>query len=192
VTERTAQPAARLPGRLLFIGLAVAAFAIDRVAKVLVVDQLAVGARRDLLGGVLELRHIHNRGIAFGLFSGAGSLVVFGSLLVGVLLFIFLLRVEPSDHATIAGGGLITGGAIGNLVDRITQGYVTDFLHLPKWPTFNVADVAICVGVALVILMQLVQGRREALAERADHAERAETTAHAHPATLEPDGTANS
>lgn len=156
-----------MTGRILYIVVAVVAFALDRVTKLLVEQNLRLGERHELVGSLLELRHVHNRGIAFGLFSGAGSIVVAGTLLVGVLLFVFLLRVEPSDLLTITGGALITGGAIGNLVDRVQYRYVIDFLHLPKWPTFNLADVWITVGVVLVLLAQLIAIRDEARAERA-------------------------
>lgn len=150
--------------RVLFVVIAVVAFALDRLTKVLVEQRLQIGERVQLVPDVLDLRHVRNRGIAFGLFSDSGSLVVGGTLVVGALLFLFLLRVDPEDLLTVVGGALITGGALGNLVDRVQQGYVTDFLHLPHWPTFNVADSCIVVGVALVVLSQL-------LAIRSEHAE---------------------
>lgn len=156
-----------MTGRILFVVVAVVSFVADRVAKLLVVDNIAVGERIDVFGEWLQLRHVHNRGIAFGLFSDAGSLVVIGSLLVGVLLFVFLLRVEPEDLLTVVGGALITGGALGNLVDRVQYRYVIDFLHLPNWPTFNVADIAITLGVATVLIAQLLAMRDEIRAERA-------------------------
>lgn len=148
-------------GRILFIVVAVAGFVADRIAKMLVQQNLAVGERIELLDPILELRHVHNRGIAFGLFSGAGSIVVVGTLLVGILLFVFLLRVEPEDRLTLLGGSLITGGALGNLADRVQYRYVIDFIHVPNWPTFNVADICISVGVALVLISQLIAIRRE-------------------------------
>jgi signal peptidase II len=154
-------------GRILFVIVAVASFALDRLTKLLVEQQLRVGEQVSVIGDLLQLRHVRNRGIAFGLFSDAGMLVVVGTLIVGVLLFVFMLRVQPDDLLTITGGALITGGAMGNLVDRVQYHYVVDFLHLPSWPTFNVADVCITVGVVLVLLAQLVAMRRELREERA-------------------------
>lgn len=156
----------RVKGRILFVAIAVVTFAIDRVLKVLVQERLAVGERVQLVEGVLQLKHVHNRGIAFGLLSGAGGLVVIGSLVVAALLFTFLLRVEPSDLLTVTGGALITGGAIGNLVDRVQLGYVVDYIDLPRFPTFNAADVWITTGVVLVLVAQLVAVRREQLEAR--------------------------
>jgi signal peptidase II len=149
--------------RLLFVVLAVTTFVLDRVTKLLVERSMHLGEHIDVVSGVFELRRVHNPGIAFGMFSGSGSLVVLGSVLVAVLLFYFLLRVEPDDWATLVGGALITGGAAGNLVDRIQHGYVIDFARVPKVPafqTFNVADVGIVCGVVLVILAQLLASRR--------------------------------
>lgn len=142
-------------GRILFIVVAVVSFALDRLTKLLVEAELALGERRDVIDGVLELRHIRNDGIAFGLLAGYGSVIVAGTLVVGALLFFFMLKVEPEDLLTLLGGAFITGGAMGNLVDRVQHQYVVDFLHLPHWPTFNVADIAITLGVALVVLGQI-------------------------------------
>lgn len=147
--------------RILFVVVAVVAFAIDRALKVVVREELTVGERVQLIGDTLALQHVHNPGVAFGLLSGAGGLVVIGSLVVGALLFTFLLRVEPEDTLTVVGGALITGGALGNLVDRVQQGYVTDYIDLPRWPTFNAADVWITVGVVCVLVAQLVAIRDE-------------------------------
>ncbi|MCB0877504.1 MAG: signal peptidase II [Thermoleophilia bacterium] len=143
-------------GRILFVVVAVAAFAIDRVLKLVVQDQLDVGEYRQVLGDLLQLHHVQNPGIAFGWLSGAGGLVVVGSLVVGVLLFTFMLRVDPDDLLTVIGGALITGGALGNLVDRVQHSYVTDYLQLPNFPTFNFADACITVGVIMVLLAQLL------------------------------------
>lgn len=145
----------RVTGRILFIVVAVATFAIDRFSKLMVRAELEVGEHVSVVGDLFELRHIRNTGIAFGMFSGMGQVIVFGSLIVGVLLFVFMLRVEPDDLMTVLGGALITGGAMGNLVDRVQHSYVTDFLHLPRFPTFNVADIAITFGVIFVIVAQV-------------------------------------
>lgn len=155
-----------MAARIIFVFLAVVSFAIDRVTKVLAQEELAPGERVRVVGEWLQLRYVENRGIAFGLFSDLGLIVVFGTLVVGGLLFFFMLHVEPEDRLTIAGGGLITGGALGNLVDRVQYRYVIDFIQVPRWPTFNVADIAITVGVALVLLAQVIAMRAEARAAR--------------------------
>lgn len=176
-----------MTARILFVVVAVLTFAIDRIAKVLVERRIALGDRVEVIGNLFELRHVRNSGIAFGLFSNAGSLVVAGTLLVGALLFVFMLRVEPEDLMTVLGGALITGGALGNLVDRISYSYVIDFLHLPHWPTFNVADVAIVAGVSVVVLAQLLAMRDEIRLARATPASTStDTDAQPHPSEGDP------
>lgn len=157
-------------GRIAFIVVAVLVFALDRVTKLVVESRITLGDHVDVVGDLLQLRHVRNRGIAFGMFSDAGSLVLAGSIVVGVLLFVFLMRVEPGDLLTIIGGALVTGGALGNLYDRIQYRYVVDFINLPNFPTFNVADIAITFGVVLIVLGQVRDMRRELRESREESA----------------------
>lgn len=142
-------------GRVLFVVVAVLGFALDRATKLIVNAQLGLGEHHGLIAHVLEFRYVRNSGIAFGLLANRGSLVLGGSIVVGILLFVFLLRVHPGDYLTITGGALVTAGALGNLYDRIDYRYVIDFIHISHWPTFNVADICITFGVVLIVLGQL-------------------------------------
>ena len=132
---------------------ATAAFviAVDQLAKVLIRSSMVVGERRDLLGPV-DLLSVRNSGVAFGAFSGAG-LVVFllTAAALGGVLYWFSRR--PADSEAWFPAGLIVGGAMGNLIDRVVSGEVTDYLKLPHWPAFNVADIAITIGVVLLIFV---------------------------------------
>lgn len=147
-------------GRVLFVAVAVAVFIADRVTKLLVEQELRLG-EQILVFGDIGLRHARNSGIAFGLLAETGSLVVVGSVMVAILMFVFMLRVDPTDLLTVLGGALITGGALGNLVDRVQHGHVVDFLHVSRFPTFNIADVAITCGVIAVVAGQLRAARHE-------------------------------
>jgi signal peptidase II len=146
----------------IFVAIAIGVFVLDRILKIIVVDQMQVGDRHVLIDPVLELRYVQNPGIAFGLLAGHGPIVLGASLIVGILMVIVLLRIEGNDRWTLFGGALITGGAFGNLVDRIQQSYVVDYIHLPNWPTFNAADIAIVSGVVCVLVGQLLQGMKHA------------------------------
>jgi signal peptidase II len=117
---------------------------------------------------VLSLRQVRNDGIAFGLLGGLGGALALASAVVALLLFFFISRLPDSSRASAVGVALIGGGAIGNLVDRVAAGEVVDFLKLPHWPWFNVADVGITLGVVVVVLAQL----RDAASERAADAGR--------------------
>lgn len=134
---------------------------------VLVFDQVTKLAARDLLTpgdpeqivGPLSLTLSFNDGIAFGLAGGIGFPVVLFSLFALILLGVFIAGAPPG-WLTAVSGGLILGGALGNLVDRILEGEVTDFISLPWWPTFNFADIGITVGVVLLVI-SVIRGDRE-------------------------------
>lgn len=129
-------------------GVAAIALASDVVAKMVGVATLTAGPVD--LPGPLDLRLVHNSGVAFGVGSGLpGGLVVGGTAAVTVLLAVVMWR---GGFPPLA-GGLILGGAIANVVDRIGDGVVIDVFDLGWWPTFNLADVWITLGFAMVILL---------------------------------------
>ena len=141
-----------------------AAVALDQASKGLVRDRIARGETVEVLP-FLDLENTRNDGIAFGLAGDipAGVIAVAIGLLVGLLAFI-TLRGEPRPYVWLP-AGLLVGGALGNLIDRIRAGAVTDFIALPNWPTFNLADVSITVGVILLLLLPELARRRDAREE---------------------------
>jgi signal peptidase II len=135
--------------------------ALDQVSKALVRRDIAPGERRDLLPG-LDLVNVRNRGVAFGMFSDGGTvLVVIGAAALVALLAFFLTHTRRP--LVWLPTGLLIGGAAGNLIDRAHQGSVTDFIDPPRWPAFNLADVSITFGVlALLYVLEGPPRRREA------------------------------
>ncbi len=132
-------------------GLALGVLALDQLTKVLVRANVERGEQIALLLGV-DLVHVRNTGVAFSLFSGGGTALVVIPLvaLLGLLAFL-LLGPAASRPLVWLPSGLILGGALGNLVDRVRAGAVTDFIDPPYWPAFNVADVAITFGVVALL-----------------------------------------
>ncbi|HEX7291238.1 MAG TPA: signal peptidase II [Conexibacter sp.] len=127
---------------------------VDQGTKALVRSSIAPGEQRDVLGP-LSFVHVHNRGVAFGFLGGGGVLVLVVTLAALALLVGYFARHADRPLLWLP-TGLVLGGALGNLVDRVRQGYVTDFVHFPHWPAFNVADVCITCGVvALVLVLEL-------------------------------------
>jgi signal peptidase II len=118
---------------------------IDQVTKRLVQSGIAEGDRNGVFPGV-ELVHVRNHGVAFGAFAGGGAIVavVIGAALVALV--VWFLRHTTTPLAWLP-TGLLLGGAVGNIFDRVRDGAVTDFVKFPAWPAFNVADIAITVGV---------------------------------------------
>jgi signal peptidase II len=133
-----------------------AVVAVDQLTKHFVRSGIAIGEVKKFLPAV-NLVDVRNSGVAFGVFSGGGALVlVFTFLALALLLGYFARR--PERPWLWLPAGLLTGGALGNLFDRLVHGSVTDFIKLPLWPAFNIADMAITFGV--LALLYVLEGRR--------------------------------
>ncbi len=129
-------------------------FIADQGLKAVVEGSMRVGESIPLVPGFLSLTHIKNDGGAFGILGGSQLVLLAGSAVaVGVVLWMLLSG--PGSGMTTYGGGLILGGAAGNLLDRLTAGEVTDYVHFSFWYVFNAADAAITVGVGLLLLSAL-------------------------------------
>lgn len=137
---------------------------LDQASKAAVVRVMAFGESISVWPPVLRLTLWKNTGIAFGLLSGAsGAVGALAALTALFLLFYNRGRWQTSRLVRI-GLGMVLGGAIGNLVDRARLGYVVDFLELPYWPVFNIADACIVVGGALLAWSALRRGSGSELA----------------------------
>jgi signal peptidase II len=135
-------------------------FLADQAAKAAVEDRLVIGEQVDVLGP-LGLTLSHNRGVAFGLAGGAGVGLVLVTL--GALAVIgYLFSRKPERPGMWVAVGLLAGGALGNLADRIRADAVTDYVDVGSWPPFNLADAAITCGVILLVLLYLRDAEAEA------------------------------
>jgi signal peptidase II len=130
----------------------------------LVVDQLSKAIVRIYLpsstsvsiDGFLRLQQVRNPGTAFGIIRGESWMLFLGSIVVLLVLLLALWKWgEPGSHLFQVGLGLIIGGAIGNIIDRIVLGEVVDFIDFKIWPVFNIADFAIVVGVLITMIIVL-------------------------------------
>jgi signal peptidase II len=133
--------------------------AADQAAKAAIEANLAIGEDVDALGP-LGLTLSHNRGVAFGLAGGAGAPLILVTLVaLGAVGYLFAR--SPTRPGMWVAAGLLAGGAIGNLVDRVRAGAVTDFVDLSPWPPFNLADMAVVAGVLLLVFIYLRDAERE-------------------------------
>lgn len=146
MTGRGASPVAR--AWLTAALIAVSVTGADQLSKEAIERNLVPG-EVVAVAGPLELTHVTNTGIAFGLAGGGGiAIVIFTAVALAAMLAIFARQARRPGMPLAV--GLLVGGAVGNLIDRIAQEAVTDFVKLPFWPSFNVADVAITVGVLIL------------------------------------------
>ena len=134
--------------------VAAATVAADQAVKALVRTTIERGERVDLILGI-DLVNARNRGIACGMFSDGGILLVLFAVAALIALLVFFVRHRDRPLVWLP-TGLLIGGATGNLIDRTREGAVTDWFDLPYWPAFNLADVAITFGV--LTLLYVLEG----------------------------------
>lgn len=152
----SATPSSRIGAFVRAGALAAVVLVLDRVTKSVVSSSIPVGQHRNFLPAV-QLVHVRNTGVAFSLFAGGGAPVLILTLAALAALVSYLAR-RPERRGLWVPTGLLIGGAVGNLIDRIGSGAVTDFIKLPHWPAFNVADMSITFGV--LALLWVIEGRR--------------------------------
>ncbi|KKZ13719.1 MAG: hypothetical protein TH68_06305 [Candidatus Synechococcus spongiarum 142] len=150
----------RLAGVSLLV--ATGGVALDQLSKALMVHQLRLGQVQPALPGLLQWRRVENTGAAFSLFHGGVVWLGLISLLVSLGLVLWLLSRPPRRLLSAVAYGLVLAGALGNGLDRWFRGAVVDWIELVPiaFPVFNLADVAINVAVALLLLEALLQSRR--------------------------------
>jgi signal peptidase II len=165
VPEASPTPAPKDPllstRRLLYLGVALGIVALDQLSKWVIVHRIPLHTGFWVIDGLFEVTHVKNTGAAFGLFAQLEHplrAVFLNSVAFIVFLAVLVYSLKtPSGHTRLQTGlSLILGGAVGNLIDRVRLGCVTDFLNVYigsyQWPTFNVADSAITVGVTILAL----------------------------------------
>ena len=124
---------------------------VDQISKWLVISNMEFGNSIPLIKGIISLTYVQNQGAAFGLFAGNTWIFIVSAVLAVLVISVYNYRNPLPNNIQII-LGLITGGAIGNLIDRFRYQYVIDFFDLGWWPVFNVADMAIvCGGILLII-----------------------------------------
>ncbi len=142
----------------LMVIIALAVVALDQLVKAIVRASVAPGDVVDVVPGV-DLVHTTNTGIAFSLFSGRTGVIAVLTFVAIAVIAVVLVAYAGEHRLVAVGGGLVLGGSIGNLIDRISRGGVTDFIAIGPWPPFNVADMAITSGaVILVVALLLASG----------------------------------
>ena len=144
--------------------LAVCVLVADQASKALVRRSVGRDERIDVVPG-LDIVNTRNTGVAFGFFAGGGTIVALVAALALVALLVFFATHLARPLVWLP-TGLLVGGALGNLIDRAREGAVTDFVDLPLWPAFNIADAAITLGV--LALLYVLEGPPSRGSDRRD------------------------
>jgi signal peptidase II len=170
----SARPQGFFRWRAAYLFAAAALYMADQASKAWALQRLKTGEVVRVIDGFVQLSYAENPGIAFGQLQEGGQfgrwmLAALASLaVVGLLLYFF--RTRRTDDRLLGAIALLLAGVGGNLTDRIRLGHVIDFIDVfvgsYQWPTFNVADAAICAGAALLALDLILEGRREARAAK--------------------------
>lgn len=149
---------------VLLVAVAAIIFIADQATKAMVAGGIVLNGRVNVVGDLVQLWHVRNSGAAFSLFQG-GTLLFLVVTVVAIGMIVYFHRTfrgrSPWLQVVL---GVILGGTAGNLVDRLRFGYVTDFLSVGvgdvRWPTFNVADSSVVVGIGLLVIYLFVTDRR--------------------------------
>jgi signal peptidase II len=128
--------------------------ALDQATKQIAIRNVAPGDPVEVIFG-FKVSNVRNDGIAFGLLNGAGDALVIALTMGALVMLVAYFAINAARPDLWLATGLVVGGALGNLADRVRIGAAIDFLDPPLWPAFNVADVAIVIGVALLVFALL-------------------------------------
>jgi signal peptidase II len=174
LSDQAPGPAARWSARRhlgLWALIAVVVYVLDQVTKWVAQDRLTVGVPRHVLGRWVELDLTHNAGAAFSM--GTGYTILLTLLAIAVIVVCVRVAGRLGSARWAVALGLLLGGALGNVTDRLVRspgplrGHVVDFIRIPHWPVFNVADASICLSAALVVLLSMRGVRLDG--SRAEH-----------------------
>ena len=137
-----------------FLGLLIA----DQAVKHLVRTTMVQGQSIPIIENIFHITYIENPGAAFGILANQRMLfLILTAVIVGVMIYLYC-SLSNKKSLTAISLGIVVSGAIGNFIDRFMQGTVTDFLDFRIWPIFNIADIAICVGLALICYFIIING----------------------------------
>ncbi len=158
--RRSSGVSARLRRDAPFFLIAAAVIVLDQLTKAIIRGNLALGDAWPSDDWLVKITHVTNSGAAFGILQGQGLFLTITAF-VGMAAIIFYYAYPPFEHGLLRVAlGLQLGGAIGNLLDRLRFGEVTDFIQFPHYPAFNVADSSICIGLAIIVgFFVLKEGR---------------------------------
>ena len=146
---------------MIYLLLIVAVMVLDRVVKIAVTTNMTPGESIPVLESIFHITYVQNTGAAFSMLQGPPTLLIVIPGIVLAIGIIFVCAMAKSfNRIFLFSVSLICGGGLGNLTDRIAQGYVTDMFDFRIFPVFNVADICVCVGCGLLVLYMIIDANR--------------------------------
>jgi len=139
---------------MIYIIITLVLIALDQAAKFVARKLLAGAGAVDFIKNIMDFVYVENRGAAFGMMQNTRWFLIAITFVVLVALLIYVIKNKSKTPLFLSAASLIFAGGIGNLIDRIAFGYVTDFLHFlfMDFPCFNIADICVCIGAVLMII----------------------------------------
>ncbi|MCM3738410.1 signal peptidase II [Bacillus cytotoxicus] len=149
---------------MIYYLIALFVIAIDQVSKWIIVKEMELGESIPIIDNVLYITSHRNRGAAWGILENRMWFFYVITVVFVIFILFYMKKYAKTDRLLGVSLGLILGGAIGNFIDRVVRKEVVDFIHTYifsyNFPVFNVADSALCVGVALIIIQTLLEGKK--------------------------------
>ena len=138
---------------IIIFSVALFIIILDQLTKILVRHYLKLNQSIRIIKNILHLTYITNTGSAFGLFKGFNLVFLLFSIIVIIVIFYFMKNIKENEKTLQFSIGLLLGGTIGNLIDRLLYGTVTDFIDFRIWPVFNAADSAVTISIIFLIIL---------------------------------------
>jgi len=126
---------------------------LDQFTKFLIKQNFQLNQSIPIIKNIFHLTYITNSGSAFGLFKGINPFFILFSIVVIIAIFYYLKKIVENETLLQFAAGLLLGGTLGNLIDRLVYGAVTDFIDFRIWPVFNIADSSVTISIALLIIL---------------------------------------
>lgn len=148
---------------IILLGWSIIIVILDQVTKALVKEYMKIGESIAIIGDALRLTYIKNPGMAFGIIVGGKLFYTIFASLACVVILIYLFRLKPEHFWPRLALSFILGGALGNLIDRMRQSEVVDFIEIRiiRWPVFNLADIAVTIGMVILIAVVIFNKNRD-------------------------------
>jgi len=146
---------------MIYLLLIVAVMVLDRVVKIAVTTNMEPGDTIPVIDHIFHITYVQNTGAAFSMLQGHPTLlIVFPAIVIGIGIIFVLVMSKAFNRIFLVSVSLICGGGLGNLTDRMAQGYVTDMFDFRIFPVFNVADICVCVGCGLLMLYLIIDANK--------------------------------